>query len=180
MFTDEVRYNDMHAMKRIGMTWQEIVGAGIPGAYHLNARTPHDYARLAAFIAARPEITDVAFEFKTGAAWRKRVPFHIRELRQLASCVGRPLHLVMVGGVHAIPKLGGVYARITYIDSSAFMNAMHRQQLYLNNEGKMKKSGVFTLDGQTLDDLVDDNIATMRNRIEERLREARAPSPLSS
>ena len=72
MFTDEVRYNDMHAMKRIGTTWQEIVAAGIPGAYHLNARTPHDYQRLANFIAARPEVSDVAFEFKTGAAWRKR------------------------------------------------------------------------------------------------------------
>ncbi len=73
MFTDEVRYNDMHAMKRIGMTWQEIVAAGIASAYHLNARTPHDYCRLANFIAARAEVTDVAFEFKTGAAWRKRL-----------------------------------------------------------------------------------------------------------
>lgn len=67
MFTDEVRYNDMHAMKRIGTTWQEIVAVGVPGGYHLNARTPQDYRRLAAFIAARPEVTDVAFEFKTGA-----------------------------------------------------------------------------------------------------------------
>jgi hypothetical protein len=64
MFTDEVRYNDMHAMKRIGTTWQEIVAAGIPGAYHLNARTPHDYQRLATFMAARPEVSDVAFEAK--------------------------------------------------------------------------------------------------------------------
>jgi hypothetical protein len=75
MFTDEVRYNDMHAMKRIGTAWQELVAAGIPGAYHLNARTPTDYARLTAFIAERPEVTDVAFEFKTGAAWRTRLRF---------------------------------------------------------------------------------------------------------
>jgi hypothetical protein len=72
----------MHAMKRIGTTWQEIVAAGIPGAYHLNARTPHDYRRLARFIAARAEVGDVAFEFKTGAAWRKRRGFHLAELAQ--------------------------------------------------------------------------------------------------
>jgi len=96
MFTDEVRYNDMHAMKRIGTAWQEIVATGVPGAYHLNARTPQDYRRLAAFIAERPEVTDIAFEFKTGAAWRTRLPFHVAELVQLAARVGRPLNLVMI------------------------------------------------------------------------------------
>ena len=170
MFTVEVRYNDMHAMKRIGMAWQEIVAAGIPGAYHLNARTPHDYQRLAAFIAARPEVTDVAFEFKTGAAWRSRLPFHLHELRQLASRVARPLHLVMIGGVNAIPKLASSFDRVTYVDTSAFMNALHRQRLYLNNEGKMKKAGELTLDGQSLDGLLDENLATMRYRIESLLR----------
>jgi hypothetical protein len=91
MFTDEVRYNDMHAMKRIGTTWQEIVAGDIPGAYHLNARTPQDYRRLATFISARPEVTDVAFEFKTGAAWRTRLGFHLDELTQLARGPPAPL-----------------------------------------------------------------------------------------
>ncbi|RTL50058.1 MAG: hypothetical protein EKK40_13770 [Bradyrhizobiaceae bacterium] len=166
MFTDEVRYNDMHAMKRIGMTWQEIVGAGIPGAYHLNARTPHDYRRLATFIAARPEVTDVAFEFKTGAAWRTRLHFHLAELAQLPGRVARPLHFVMIGGMTAIPALARAFSRVTYIDTSAFMNAVHRQRLYLNNEGKMKKISELTLMGQPVDDLLVENIATMRARIE--------------
>lgn len=165
IFTDEVRYNDMHAMKRIGMTWQEIVGVGIPGAYHLNARTPQDYRRLAAFIAARPEVTDVAFEFKTGAAWRKRLPFHVAELIQLAARVGRPLNLVMIGGITVLPVLAKAFDRVTYIDTSAFMNTMHRQRLYLGNDGKMKKTSEFTLDEQPLDGLLLENLATMRSRI---------------
>lgn len=165
MFTDEVRYNDMHAMKRIGTAWQEIVAEGVPGAYHLNARTPHDYRRLAAFIAERPEVTDVAFEFKTGAAWRTRLPFHVAELVQLAARVGRPLHLVMIGGIPVLPTLAAAFHRITYIDTSAFMATMHRQRLYLNNEGKMKKAGEFTLDGQPLDGLFHENVGTMRARV---------------
>jgi hypothetical protein len=166
MFTDEVRYNDMHAMKRIGTTWQEIVAAGIPGAYHLNARTPHDYQRLANFIAARPEVSDMAFEFKTGAAWRKRVGFHLAELAQLPRRAARPLHLVMIGGITAIPALAPAYDRVTYIDTSAFMNSVHRQRLYLGNDGKMKKISELTLTGQPIDDLLVENITTMRARVE--------------
>jgi hypothetical protein len=166
MFTDEVRYNDMHAMKRIGTTWQEIVGAGIPGAYHLNARTPQDYRRLATFITARSEVSDVAFEFKTGAAWRMRLRFHLAELAQLPGRVARPLHFVMIGGMTAIPTLAPAFSRVTYIDTSAFMNAVHRQRLYLNNEGKMKKIAELTLTGHPIDDLLVENIATMRARVQ--------------
>jgi len=166
MFTDEVRYNDMHSMKRIGITWQEIVASGVPGAYHLNARTSHDYRRLAAFIAARPEVTDVTFEFKTGAAWSTRLPFHVKELMQLAARVDRPLNLVMIGGMTVLPVLTRAFHRVTYVDTSAFMNTMHRQRLYLDNEGKMKKTSEFTFDEQPLDALLLENLATMRSRVE--------------
>ncbi|QEX15869.1 hypothetical protein FRZ44_11570 [Hypericibacter terrae] len=169
LFTDEVRYNDMHAMKRIGVTWQEIVALGIPSTYHLNARTPHDYRRLAAFIEVRPEVTDVAFEFKTGATWRKRLGFHLAALAELASHVDRPLHLTMLGGINAIPLLARAFDRVTYIDSSAFMNSVKRQRLYIDNGDKMKKVRELTLDGQSIDDLLQDNITMMRARVEAKL-----------
>lgn len=98
IFTDEVRYNDMYNMKRIGTAWQEIVAGGVPSAYHLNARTPQDYRRLTNFITAREEVSEVVFEFKTGAAWRQRRAFHLAELVRLANGVGRPLRLIMIGG----------------------------------------------------------------------------------
>jgi hypothetical protein len=166
MFTDEVRYNDMYNMKRIALAWHEIVTGGVPGAYHLNARTPHDYRRLANFISAREEVTDVSFEFKTGAAWRQRRGFHLAELTQLAKRVERPLNFVMVGGITAIPLLATAYAALTYIDSSAFMNAVKRQRLYRANNGKMKKVSELTLIGQPIDDLLIENIATVRSRVE--------------
>jgi hypothetical protein len=60
MFTDEVRYNDMHAMKRIGTTWQEIVAAGISPERAHAARLPPPRALHCS------EVGDVAFEFKDG------------------------------------------------------------------------------------------------------------------
>lgn len=93
----------MYNMKRIGTAWQEFVGRGLPGAYHLNARTVHDYRRLASFIDARDEVTDVAFEFGTGAAWPQRRGFHLDQLVQLAKRVGHPLNLVMIGGASPFP-----------------------------------------------------------------------------
>jgi len=166
MFTDEVRYNDMHSMKRIASTWREIVAAGILGAYHLNARTSHDYRRLTDFIVERPEVIDVAFEFKTGAAWRRRLPFHLGELSRLSVRVDRPLHLIMIGGMLALPILTSSFARVSYIDTSAFMNSVHRQRLYLGNDGKVKKYSELTLTGQAIDELLVDNLATMRARVE--------------
>jgi hypothetical protein len=75
LFTDEVRYNDMYNMKRIGITWQEFVQQSVAGAYHLNARTPQDYRRLAEFIDGRAEVTDVSFEFGTGRHGRSGADF---------------------------------------------------------------------------------------------------------
>jgi hypothetical protein len=58
------------------------------------------------------------------------------------------------------------YNQVTYIDTSAFMNSIHRQRLHLGNDGKMKKISELTLTGQPIDDLLVENIATMRARVE--------------
>jgi hypothetical protein len=123
LFTDEVRYNDLYNIKRIGVAWQEGVGQRIPCALHLNARTEHDYYRLARFIDERDEVTEVAFEFGTGASWPLRRRFHVEQLVKLANYVRRPLHMIIVGGVSAIPALALAYTGLTYVDTSSFMNA---------------------------------------------------------
>jgi hypothetical protein len=46
------------------------------------------------------------------------------------------------------------------------MTAMHRQRLYLNNEGKMKRLPVLTLIGQPIDGLLAENLAFMQSRVE--------------
>jgi hypothetical protein len=72
----------------------------------------------------------------------------------------------MIGGITAIPALAPAYDRLTYIDTSVFMNSIHRQRLCLGNNGKMKKISQLTLTGQPIDDLLVENIAAMQARLE--------------
>jgi hypothetical protein len=107
----------------------------MPCALHLNARTARDYERWAEFARHRADVTDVAFEFKTGGAGRGRRAFHHRHLAQFARDTGKPLRLTMIGGLPAIPDLAPAYAKLTYIDTTAFMKAVYRQRAIAGNDG---------------------------------------------
>ena len=134
---DVPRHDNLYNLKRIGVAWHESVDCGLPSALHLNGRTERDDERLALFIRQRAEVTDVAFEFKTGGAWRGRSAFHQRHLAEIGRKSGRPLRMLLVGGLTAIPVLARAYAKLTYIDTNAFMKAMYRQKLIAGNEGKI-------------------------------------------
>jgi hypothetical protein len=154
LFTDEPRYNDLYNIKRIGVAWQEVIAGGVSSALHLNARTRRDYERLTEFIAARPEVSEAAFEFGTGANWPLRRGFHIENLAAMPMQIGRSLRLIMIGGLPAIPKLAPAYADLTYIDTNAFMKALHRQRVYTNKEGGVKSRAEPTDDGAPVDALL--------------------------
>jgi hypothetical protein len=138
----------------------------MPAGLHLNARTVQDYARLTKFIRQRAEITDVTFEFKTGGAWRSRRNFHYDQLAQLGRRVGKPMRIVMIGGLSAIPKIGPAYDKLTFIDTSAFMKAMHRQRLFAGNDGRILSVTEPSQPGEPVDALLADNVATMRAHVE--------------
>jgi hypothetical protein len=178
LFTDVPRYDNLYNIKRIVIAWQEFIAGNLSCALHLNARTHKDYQRLAQFIHARDEVSEVAFEFATGAAWPGRRLFHQRHLAELASHVSRPLHLVMVGGITAIPALAAAYEGITYIDTSAFMKTMHRRRLLEGNDGKLLGRPELTEAGTPLDALLLSNIKTMRMRVERLISESRKVDPV--
>jgi Domain of unknown function (DUF4417) len=173
LFTDVPRHDDLYNIKRITLAWQEIVAAGLSGALHLNARTERDYERLAEFVAERPEVTEVAFEFATGAAWPGRREFHRFHLALLAGRVGRPLTLMMIGGIASLPGLAVAFDKLTYFDTTPFMTAMHRQRLTEGNDGRLVKSLEETDIGAPIDGLFTGNIEVMRARVERIISEAR-------
>ena len=92
------RWDDLYAIKRIGLIHAEMIGEGMPTALHVNGRTDTDFRRWAEFIAARDEVTHIAYEFTTGTGWVRRRDHHAAWLCGLARDVGRPLHLVVRGG----------------------------------------------------------------------------------
>lgn len=177
LFTDVPRHDNLYNIKRIGVAWYEAVDAQMPCAVHLNARTVHDYERWTRFIKQRAEVTDVSFEFKTGGAWRGRRAFHYQQLAEVGRQAGRPLRMLMVGGLPAIPALAPAYARLTLIDTTAFMKALYRQRLIVGNEGGVLGVSQPTEQGAPVDDLLAHNIETMRAYVERLINAARQTGP---
>ena len=127
LFSNTPRWDDLHSMKRIAITWQEVLQAGLPSGLHLNARTNHDWARWSEFIATRPEVNLLAFEFATGAKTPDRMEWFADRLCDLADEVGRAFTLVCRGGAPVIGKLRESYT-VCSVDSTSFMKAVKRQR----------------------------------------------------
>ena len=161
LFTDRPRWDDLHAMKRIAIVHAEFLLAGLPAAIHVNGRTDRDFERWTDYIAERSEITHVAYEFATGAGWKRRRPQHAAWLAALAAAVDRPLHLVVRGGMDQLQTLAGAFAGVTVLDTSIFMKTMMRQIANLKNNGAVGWMGIQTSRGAPLDKLFADNFCTV-------------------
>lgn len=137
LFSDAPRWTDMHSMKRIAMTWQEIASAGICGALHVNARTLQDWRRWRDFVGERDEINCLAFEFATGAADPTRMLWHTDQLCRLADEVQRPITLFVRGGTAVLSQLEETFKDVSLIDPRPFMKAIHRQEAVRRSDGSI-------------------------------------------
>jgi len=162
LFTNVPRADNLHAMKRIALSWAELAAAGIPAALHVNARTEFDYARWAQFITKRSEIDTIAFEFGTGAGYPERIGWHVDQLRNLAKTVGRPLTLVLRGGTQVLAALREAYAHVVVIETQAFGRAIKRRRATITETGRLRWRHTPLAKGQPIDELFAHNIATMR------------------
>lgn len=156
------RTDNLHAMKRILLTWREIAASGLPAALHVNARTDHDYRRWSDLIVERAEIEMLAFEFATGAGWGERIDWHVEQLCVLADRVGRPLTLVIRGGGRKADQLRKHFAHVTLIDTEAFARALRRKRAVLTDAGRVKWMSSPTPKGAPIDDLLARNVAVVR------------------
>lgn len=154
LFTDRPRFDDLHSMKRIALTWQEMVDEGLPVALHVNARTEADWSGWTAFVVGRPEVDAVAFEFATPA----RIQWHAAQLSQLARNAGRPLRLLLRGGRTVVPLLRSAFAEVVLLDTTAYMRTMKRQRGHMRPNGRLGWVGETTLPGHLLDDLFEHNL----------------------
>jgi len=137
LFSDSPRWTDMHSMKRIAITWQEIANAGIRSALHVNARTIQDWRRWRDFVGERDEINCLAFEFATGAADPTRMAWHTDQLCRLADEVQRPFTLFARGGTAVLAQLEESFEDVCLIDPRPFMKAIHRQEAVQRSDGSV-------------------------------------------
>ena len=163
VLTDVPRTDNLHAMKRILLAWIEMAEAGLPAALHVNARTERDYERWAELIAVRSEIQSIAVEFATGAGRGCRIDWHVARLRQLAADVNRPLRLIVRGGARVLEPLRQSFDAVTVIDTDAFNKTRCRKQAYFSDSGKLQWRGHPTANGEPLDGLLHQNVATLHS-----------------
>lgn len=171
LFDDVPRTDNMYNMKRIALVSSEIQGAGVLCALHVNARTDRDWDRWIEFLGNHDEYEYVAFEFGTGAGARTRMRWHTEQLSRLANDVGRPLSLLVRGGLGALSHLGQAFNRVTFIDTAAFIKAQRRQRAVFAGAGlAWEKSPTPT--GEPIDELFDANIRAIAQHTQTLLRKS--------
>lgn len=171
VFSDVPRQVDLHAMKRIAIVTSEFMNAGFPTAIHINGRTDGDFERWIDFIAGRPEIQAVAYEFKTGAGRAERILQHVEWLCRVGRGVGRPLTLVLRAGFEHLPDLCDNYDRVIALETTSFHKTVKRQKALSRESKKPLWIPSPTAANQPLDDLFEHN-----RRIEEVWLESQFPA----
>lgn len=157
LFSNLVRWSDLHSMKRIALCWQEMATAGLPASLHMNARTLRDYERWTEFIRDREEVQSVAFEFGTGARIPARGPWHVEQLCRVGDQTGRRLILAVKGGEKYIPYLKPHFRHILLLDSHPFMKAVSRRILEYK-DGQAQWVPTMTLERQSIDTILQHNV----------------------
>jgi hypothetical protein len=160
LLLDVPRHDNLHNIKRIAICWAELAGAGVPAALHLNARTDHDWRRWTDFVAAREEVTSVAFEYATGAARMDRGTWHTHKLVELAAAAGRGLQIVVRGGQAHLGELERAFSEVVFIDTTSFVKTVKRQRLDWGPGAKRRWRSALTPRGYPLDELLQHNVET--------------------
>jgi hypothetical protein len=158
LFINVPRYDNLHNIKRIAISWQELVAAGVPTSLHVNARTPVDWQRWIEFVAARDEVRSVSFEFRTGTAVHERGSYHARKLCELARAAGRPLQLVIRSGRRHLDILTKAFDEVVFVDSGPFVKAVHRRLIYLDPAGVARWGLTRTEPGSPIDHILQHNV----------------------
>ncbi len=161
LFVDQPRWDDLHNMKRIALVHAEFLSEGLPAALHVNARTERDWSRWRNYLAVRPEVTHIAFEFATGAGRAGRISWHADQLAGLAASARRPVHLVLRGGLGVVPQLAAEFSGVTILDTSVFMKTMRRKRAVVTSKSDLNWCSSPTEAGEPLDTLLADNWRTV-------------------
>lgn len=155
---DVPRADNLHSMKRMALTFAEFQQGGMPCALHPNGRTERDFEKWAKFVAERPEVEVLSYEFITGPGLKSRKQFHLDMLASIAKAAGRPIDLVVRGDPHVVPFLMEHFRNVTYIDTTAFVKTMKRREAERVANHLLDWNAVPTKRGEMLDERLQHNV----------------------
>ncbi|MBX9590846.1 MAG: hypothetical protein K2X43_16170 [Hyphomonadaceae bacterium] len=176
LFGDVPRHVDLHAIKRIGLVHAEFLQGGLPCALHVNGRTDTDFRNWGEYVRERPEVTHLAYEFTTGTARVARRDYHLENLIDVTAAAGRPLGLLVRGGIEVLPRLRAAFATVTVLETMTFFKTMMRQRIVLREDGTARWRSAPTPLGAPIDPLFAVNRAGVQSWIEGPL----SPAPVTA
>lgn len=158
LLLDNPRTDDLSAMKRIALTFAEFQQEGLSCALHPNSRAGRDFERWTEFVAMRPEVSMLSYEFITGSGLSARRQFHLDGLINIAQAAGRPLDIVVRGDPKVVPILRAHYREVIYIDTTAFMKAQKRLLAERVANDRLAWRHMYTKPGVDIDRILQTNI----------------------
>ncbi len=153
--------------KRQLLCLDEMMRAGLSPVPHLNAVQPGEWRFWRDLVKASPAIRFVAAEFETGnkaPAEGRKVIDHLADIQD---ALGRRLHPVVIGGTQFVEYIAGRFGQATFIDSTPFVKALHRQRFDLH-EGFPVWEASPTLEGEGVEAILACNLAAYAAWIDQR------------
>jgi len=141
---------------------ERMSAAGLSVIPHVNAFNQKDWNCWRDFLRNHPHISMIVQEFQTGLASRNRAKWHVYQLLNIQESLGRPIHLMAVGGRRHLPLFADL-SGVTIVDANPFIKTHMRQKLV---QGKWQKDA--TAEGVALDALLESNIAEYAGYVEAR------------
>ncbi len=164
-FLDVPRTENLANRMRQLLCLEEMQRAGLSPVPHLSAAYAADWNFWGAFLRRNPGVSVVAVEFETGNKAPAQGHKVIDKLAAIQDAVGRPLHLLAIGGAQFTADLAGRLGRVTVIDSNPFMKAVNRQAFVRGDRPSWQPCP--TPKGQPVDDILAANLAGYAGWIDE-------------
>ena len=172
-FTNVNRTRVLHNRKRMLLVAKRLSDAGLPVALHLNALTRADWDRWFEILNAQQGMCVVAKEFQTGNKIVENGEKAWDELSRLEQRLGRPLHVVAVGGAQFLSYAAQRVTSVTLVDSAVAMKTSVRQRAVLRRGNELIWRPSPTLPREPLDDLWAWNARVYGRWVEQTITEAR-------
>lgn len=136
LFDRESRHQHEYNRKRSLIVAEVFTRFGIPVVPNFHALAPGDVEFWREFLRARPEIRFLGLEFQTGLGDDLlRAYATIDELARLQNELGRPLHLVAIGGSRFSDRIASRFASWTMVSSRPFMLAINGRRMIARASG---------------------------------------------
>lgn len=172
-FLDVPRTDHLFNKRRQLLCLSELAQAGVTVTPHLNSVSPGDWAFWERYLRSNPSIRTVAKEFQTGNKSPREGRKVISDLEALQQRLGRSLHPLLVGGARFAEYAAARFERVTVIDSMPFHKTMRRRRFDAADQPKVWREG-YSLERQSLDELLAHNVAGYAAWIADRMHSARA------